>query len=118
MHARMRLFTVCETRDFAKLAAKMWTDAEREEFVDYIAANPLAGDIIEGTGGVRKVRWSRAGIGKRGGVRVIYYVYDETLPLFLLTLFAKNESDDLSDVGRRTYWTFVAQLKSRRDGRN
>jgi hypothetical protein len=46
---------------------------ERLEFVGWIAANPLAGDVIPGSGGCRKVRWSRSGMGKRGGVRVIYF---------------------------------------------
>ncbi len=48
-------------------AEKVWSDAEREEFVSYIAANPKAGDVIPETGGVRKVRWNREGSGKRGG---------------------------------------------------
>lgn len=112
MAARHRLIAVCETRDFARRADKIWTSAERDEFIDYIAANPFDGDVIEGTGGVRKIRWSRQGTGKRGGVRVIYYVYDEAVPLFLLTLYAKNESEDLSDEGRKAYRTFVTELKA------
>lgn len=64
--------------------------------VDYLAAHPKAGDLIEGTGGVRKLRWSRDGRGKSGGVRVIYYFHSEAMPLYLLTLFAKNERANLS----------------------
>ena len=61
-----RLITVAETPLFVSQAERVWSDAEREEFVDFIAGNPEAGDLIPETGGVRKVRWSRAGSGKRG----------------------------------------------------
>jgi hypothetical protein len=54
-------------------AEQVWTDAEREEFVNFIAGKPEAGDLIPETGGVRKVRWGRGGSGKRGGARVIYF---------------------------------------------
>jgi len=55
---------------FVSQAERVWSDAEGEEFVDFIADNPEAGDLIPETGSVRKVRWSRAGSGKQGGVRV------------------------------------------------
>ncbi|MGH7084196.1 MAG: addiction module toxin RelE, partial [Acetobacteraceae bacterium] len=61
--------TVVETPLFVRQADDVWTEAERQEFVDYIARNPEAGDVIPDTGGVRKVRWRRQGMGKRGGVR-------------------------------------------------
>jgi hypothetical protein len=64
---------VVETAEFEKQAKAVWSDAEREAFVDWIAANPGAGDVIPGADGARKVRWSHAGKGKRGGVRVIYF---------------------------------------------
>ena len=59
-----------------------------EAFVTFIAANPEAGDVIPDTGGVRKVRWTRAGSGKRGGTRVIYFYYDAGRPLYLLLVYA------------------------------
>jgi hypothetical protein len=71
MTARVDLVTVCETLDFEKRAAKVWTELEHAEFFDFIAANPRAGDVIEGTGGARKVRWGYESKGKRGGIRVI-----------------------------------------------
>ncbi len=61
-----------------------------------IAADPLAGVLIRGSGGVRKRRFGLDGRGKRGGARVIYYYHDDRLPVFLLTVFAKNEQSDLS----------------------
>jgi hypothetical protein len=65
-----------------------------------LAARPKAGDLDEGTGGVRKLRWGRGAQGKSGGVRVIYYVHSEKMPLYLLTLFAKNERANISKVQR------------------
>jgi mRNA-degrading endonuclease RelE of RelBE toxin-antitoxin system len=79
-----RNFRFAETPLFAHQAERVWSDAEREEFVDFIAGNPEAGDLIPETGGVRKVRWSRAGSGKRGGARVIYFHHDANQPLYLL----------------------------------
>ena len=66
--------TVAETEIFQRYAASIWSESERLEFIDWIAANPLAGDVIPGSGGCRKVRWTRAGMGKRGGARVIYFL--------------------------------------------
>lgn len=68
--------------------------------MEYLAARPKAGDLIEGTGGVRKLRWARDGGGKSGGVRVIYYFHSESMPLYLLTMFAKNERANLSKSER------------------
>ena len=65
-----------------------------------MASYPTAGDLIEGTGGVRKLRWARDGRGKSGGVRVIYYFHSEAMPLYLLTMFAKNERANLSKAVR------------------
>ena len=65
----------------------MLTDAERLALVDHLAANPTAGDLMEGTGGARKVRWGARGKGKRGGARVISFYGGPGLPVFLLTLF-------------------------------
>ena len=66
-----RLITVAETPLFVRQADDVWDNDERTAFVNFIASNPEAGDVIPDTGGVRKVRWSRSGAGKRGGVRVI-----------------------------------------------
>lgn len=68
--------------------------------MSYLAAHPKTGDLIEGTDGVRKLRWGRGGRGKSGGVRIIYYYHSELMPLYLLTLFAKNEQDNLSKAER------------------
>ena len=64
--------TVAETPIFQRYAAEVWSEAEREQFINFIAANPEAGDLIRGSGGCRKVRWATTGTGKSGGARVIY----------------------------------------------
>ena len=84
-----RLITVAEALPFLRQVTSLWNEDEHHAFVDYIAANPEAGDVIPDTGGVRKVRWSRAGMGKRGGARVIYFYHDNTMPLYLLLAYAK-----------------------------
>jgi hypothetical protein len=89
--------TVVETPGFLRdAAAAGLTEQELSELVAYVAANPEAGDIMVGTGGVRKLRWMSQGRGKRGGVRVIYYYHNESLPVFLFNLFAKNEKPNLT----------------------
>ena len=83
--------TVIETPTFQKQAEKLWSDDERLAFIDWIAANPLAGDVIPGADGARKVRWSRAGSGKSGGARVIYFNLNEQEVVLLVAVYAKAE---------------------------
>ena len=83
------MFTVAETDIFKARAAAIWTEEERIEFCAWIAANPEAGEVIPSTGGCRKVRWQRAGMGKRGGARVIYFNRLDEEKIWLLTMYAK-----------------------------
>jgi hypothetical protein len=96
-----KLITVAETPLFMRQAAAVWDDAEREAFVEFIARNPEAGDVIPDTGGVRKIRWGRAGTGKRGGVRVIYFYHDADRPLYLLMVYAKARQENLTPDEKR-----------------
>ena len=86
------------------------TAAEIDTVTNLLAADPLCGDLIQGTGGVRKVRIAAKGKGKRGGVRVVYYYHSEALPVFLLTVFAKNEKDNLTKAERNTLAKLVRIL--------
>jgi hypothetical protein len=86
------------------------SDGERALLVDYLASNPATGDLIPGTGGVRKLRWRLEGRGKRGGARVIYFYHDAGIPLFALTAFAKNERADLSQQDRNDFRQLTALL--------
>ena len=90
------MLTVIETLLFQKQWPNYWTEEERGEFAAYIAANSEAGDVVPGSGGIRKVRWRRAGSGKSGGVRVIYFVRTLEEELVLLTLYAKSTTDNLT----------------------
>ncbi len=83
--------TVIETPTFQKQAARLWSNEERLAFIDWIAVNPLAGDVIPGADGARKVRWSRAGSGKSGGARVIYFNLTEQEVVILVAVYAKAE---------------------------
>ncbi len=89
------MLTVSETRAFIRTMEGIWGDGERSEFINWIAANPQAGDVIVGSGGLRKVRWSRPGQGKRGGVRIITYVLAEDGQVWLLIGYTKAKFDNL-----------------------
>ena len=89
------MFIFAETPTFAADADKLWTEAERSEFFVWLANNPEAGDVVPGSGGCRKVRWSRAGTGKRGGVRVIYFTQLELGKIWLLLIYAKSVRDNI-----------------------
>ena len=94
------MITVAELPEYIRGASKLLDADERQDIINYLAAHPKSGDLMEGTGGVRKLRWGRGNQGKSGGVRVIYYFHSDLIPLYLLTLFAKNERTNLSKSER------------------
>ena len=77
--------SVVETPEFLSATRRLMDEEERASLVDHLAHNPTEGDLIAGTGGVRKLRWQLEGRGKRGGARVIYFFHSTALPLFALT---------------------------------
>lgn len=91
------MLTVVETPTFQKQAALIWSESERIAFIDWIAQNPLAGDVIPGAEGARKVRWSVAGRGKRGGVRVVYFNFSEQGIVLLVTMYAKGDQSNIAN---------------------
>lgn len=95
--------TVAETPIFLKYVEGVWTEAERLQFISYIAANPEIGDLIRGSGGCRKVRWSASSRGKRGGARVVYFVSADGT-VWLLIVYTKAKFDNLPA-------SFLAELK-------
>jgi hypothetical protein len=103
--------TVAETPLFLRQAADVWDKSEHDEFVNFIAANPDVGDVIPETGGIRKVRWGRSGIGKRGGARVIYFYHDFDRPLYLLLVYAKARREDLLPAEKLAVRKLAAMLK-------
>ena len=94
------VYTVLETIGFLRDCEGVLTEDERSALVAFIAFNPEAGEVMPETGGVRKMRWGVQGRGKSGGVRVIYYLYNERLPIFMLNVFAKNQKANLSKAER------------------
>lgn len=87
--------TVVELSPFSRNWRAVWSDAEYEEFIEWIALNPKSGDVIKGSGGVRKIRWSGTGRGKRGCARVIFYSAESSY-VYLMTIYAKNQRADIS----------------------
>ncbi len=96
------MLTVIESALFTRLWPDYWTPEEYGDFLHHLAARPEAGDVVPGSGGCRKIRWSRAGMGKRGGVRVIYSLGLLPGTLVLLTIYSKSARESLSaDVLRK-----------------
>jgi hypothetical protein len=89
------MLTVIETPVFQSMAQAIWTPSEREDFAVFISEHPLAGDVMAQTGGLRKVRWSRQGMGKRGGARVIYYSRLPQGEVVLVAVYVKAKFDKL-----------------------
>jgi len=89
------MYTIIETPTFVAESGKLWSEDERMEFLLWLAANPEAGDVIPGSGGCRKVRWSRTGAGKRGGVRIIYFTRMQAGQIWLLLMYPKSVRDTI-----------------------
>ena len=106
--------TVAEAPIFSRQTEKLFSEDEKRELIDFLSENPLAGDEIPGTGGVRKVRFAASGRGKRGGARVIYYYLDDTMPLYALLAYAKNAKDDMTPDEKRAVAALVVALKTTR----
>ena len=89
------MFIFIETKLFTRLADEQLADDELSRLQGYLNEDPEAGAIIRGSGGVRKLRWAAAGRGKRGGLRIIYYLRSKQGEIWLLTLYAKNEAESI-----------------------
>ncbi len=89
------MYTVIETPAFQKQVAKIWSQDECYAFIDWIAANPMAGDVVPGADGARKVRWAVAGKGKRSGARVIYFNLSVSELVLLVAVYAKGDQANL-----------------------
>ncbi|WP_044434965.1 type II toxin-antitoxin system RelE/ParE family toxin [Skermanella aerolata] len=103
--------TVVETSVFTRRADKILGEEGRKAVIDFLANNPLAGDEIPETGGVRKVRISARGKGKSGGARVIYYYLDDDMPLFALLIYGKDEQDDMTAEQKKIVSKLAASIK-------
>ena len=95
------MFTFIELQGFSKRRQALLPDDEFRAFQEILINDPEAGDTISGTGGFRKIRWSRPGTGKRGGVRVIYYNVTIKGRIYLALIYPKNEQDGLSQEQKK-----------------
>ena len=94
------LRTIVETLEFQRRTRGLLTTDGLSALVDYVAANPNAGELMVGTGGARKLRWAVKGRGKSGGIRVITFTGGAGVPVFLLTAFGKGEKVNLTKAER------------------
>ena len=102
------------TPTFTRQADKLFTEEERHALIDHLADDPLAGDEIPGTGGVRELRFAALSRGKRGGARVIYFCGGVDIPVHALLAYAKSARTDLNRAERRTVSGIVAAIKGAR----
>jgi len=114
----MKAAMLISTKQFDALAEELLDADQLAELEFSLAINPMAHPVIPGTNGVRKARWSRTGMGKRGGIRVIYFYAIRAEVILLLAAYTKNRKDNLSDADkkaiRRAVEAFEKALESRR----
>lgn len=113
-----KYITVVETREFINFAKQNLSEEERKLLIDFLAGNPKAGVLIQGTGGLRKLRWAKPNQGKSGSYRVIYYYHNDNIPLFLISAFAKNVMENISDAAKKEYAKLLKELVKQYEGKN
>jgi hypothetical protein len=104
------MITIAETAEYRKRAEVLLPTEERTAIINHLAMHPKSGVIMQGTGGIRKLRWARPGTGKSGGIRIIYFYHDTRMPLYLITMFGKSEKDNLSRSEQNILKKLVAAL--------
>jgi len=107
-----KLATVVSTDNFNAKAEKLLTEEERAGLEYSLAFAPEAHPVIPGLNGVRKARWGKQGQGKRGGVRVVYFYAMSAEVVLLITMYAKNEREDLSNDQKQAINRFVEAYKA------
>lgn len=118
MAAMQSPMVVVETETFLASAARLGiSEMERTALIIYLAANPEVGVVVPETGGVRKLRWALPGRGKSGGARAIYYYHNQSIPLYALDIYAKNQKASLSAAEKNAARKTVAAIKAEHDRR-
>lgn len=92
--------TIVELPEFIHKADRLMNGEEHDRLLSFLSANPTSGVLMQGTGGIRKLRWATGNKGKSGSTRVIYFYHNPGMPLFLLTAFGKNEQENLTKAER------------------
>jgi hypothetical protein len=103
--------TSIRTTTFSRRARRLLTESEIVRLEGSICERPDAHPVIRGTGGVRKARWARSGMGKRGGVRAVYYFFVRADLVYMLDIYAKNEKSDLTANDKREIRAIVSMLE-------
>ena len=103
--------TIIESKEFTKFAATLFTEAEKDDLLEYLSNHPQAGVLIKQSGGVRKLRWGHKGKGKSGGSRIIYYFHSNAIPIFVIATYAKNQQEDISPAALKGLSRFVETVK-------
>ncbi|MBU1667583.1 type II toxin-antitoxin system RelE/ParE family toxin [bacterium] len=101
-----------ESKIFEKLREKYFDDESYKSFQNFLLEQPLAGDVIQGTGGLRKIRWTANGKGKRSGTCTIYLYLVEKSHIHFLTVYAKNEMSDLTPNEKKILKSIVEEIKN------
>lgn len=104
------LHTIVETAEFQRQVRGVLSAAEHKALIEHLAANPTAGEVIQGTGGARKLRWAAGGKGKSGGARVITFYSGPPVPVFLLTVFGKGAKINLTAAERNDLRKVLGEL--------
>ena len=104
----MRIFT---TRTYERAVRKLMSEVDRQKMEAAIIADPARTPLLRGTGGIRKLRWTGSGRGKRGGIRTIYFHHAGPEAIYTLTAYAKAGRDDLTPEDRKTLSRLVAPIK-------
>ena len=105
--------TVIETLGYLARSARLLSDTERDQVRSHLAGNPEAGDMIPGSGGLRKMRWTQEsrGKGKRGGVRVIHFYALSAGTVYLIDIYSKDEKEDLSNADKKALRAILEIIK-------
>lgn len=104
----MRIFT---TRTYERAVRKLLSEADRQAMEAAIVADPGTAPVVQGTGGLRKLRWAGSGRGKRGGIRAIYFRHVRPDAIYLLTAYAKADREDLRPEDKKALSRLVAAIK-------
>lgn len=104
------MMTVAETASWEAATSGRLSEDEITDVISLIASDPKVGVLLEGTGGIRKVRIKAKGKGKSGGARVVYYFHNETFPVFLLTMFTKGQKANLTQRQRNALAKIAKQI--------
>lgn len=105
------MITIAEFPTFQAHVGDCISLQERDELFNYLARFPDSGDEIPGTGGIRKLRWNGKGKGKRGGLRVIYYFYNKSAPVFVLTVYGKGSQENITAKQKSDLTKLVQKIK-------